>query len=215
MTKQELALLVSKGEGLSLEFKKKVDHPEKIVKEVVAFVNTSGGRLLIGVDDDGTLSGLKCADEEAFEMEKAIANLCKPSIKFSLERISLNKKKQILVYTFKESRKKPHYVIHDLNTGLGKAYFRVQDRSIQASKELKKILKGQRFKKKIKFEYTEKEGVLMRYLEKNQKVTVAEYMKAASISYKVASETLITLVLSNVLTIVPGEKEDCFLLKTY
>ncbi|HYG39097.1 MAG TPA: ATP-binding protein [Cytophagales bacterium] len=215
MTRQELTLLVSKGEGLYLEFKKKVDHPEKIVKEIVAFVNASGGRLLIGVDDDGTISGLKNAEEEAFELEKTIIKLCRPSIKYSLEKIPLNEKKQILVYSFKESRKKPHYVIQDLKTGLGKAYFRVEDRSIQASKELRQILKGRRFKRRIKFEFSAKERILMQYLDQKEKITVKEFMEIASISYKLASSTLIALVLSNVLIIRPDEKEDYYLIKDH
>lgn len=213
MTRQELALLVSKGEGQHLEFKKKVDHPEKIVKEVVAFANSGGGKLLIGVDDDGTLSGLKFVDEEAFEMEKAIRALCKPSIKFSVERIPLNEKKQVLAYTFKESKKKPHYAVEDTKTGMGKAYVRVEDRSIQASKELRQILKGQRFKKRIGFEFGEKEKKLMTLLESKGKITLKEFMYEASISYKVASSTLITLVLSNVIIIHPGEKEDYYVVK--
>ncbi|MEQ8573732.1 MAG: ATP-binding protein, partial [Fulvivirga sp.] len=51
MTFQELKRLVSQGESETLEFKRKVAHPEKIVKEIVAFANTKGGKLLIGVSD--------------------------------------------------------------------------------------------------------------------------------------------------------------------
>jgi predicted HTH transcriptional regulator len=215
MTTQELYLLVSKGEGQYLEFKKKVDHPEKIVREVVAFANSRGGKLIIGVDDDGTISGLKAAEEEAFEMEKAIVRLCKPTIKFSLEKIPLNEKKQILVYSFKESRKKPHYVIQDLKTGWGKAYVRVEDKSIQASKELKLILKGQRFKRKIGFEFGENERAVMKLLEKKERITLHDFISEKGIPYKTASSTLITLVLSNVLTIIPSEKEDFYMIREY
>jgi len=215
MTKQELFLLVSKGEGQYLEFKTKVDHPDKIVKEVVAFANSGGGRLLIGVEDDGKISGLKYADEEAFEMAKAIQNLCKPTIKFSLEKIALNEKKQILVYSFKESKKKPHYAVEDTKTGLGKAYVRVEDKSVQASKELKLILKGQRFRKKISFEFGENERAVMKLLESKERFTLKEFINHSGVSYKVASATVITLVLSNVLTIIPSEKEDFYKLREY
>ena len=56
MTLQELNQLASLGEGPSLEFKRKVPRPERIAKEVIAFANTRGGRLLLGVDDDGTIT---------------------------------------------------------------------------------------------------------------------------------------------------------------
>jgi len=59
MTLQEVNKLARDGEGLHVEFKKKVAHPEKIVREIIAMANTEGGYLLIGVDDDGTVSGQK------------------------------------------------------------------------------------------------------------------------------------------------------------
>ncbi|MCK5704374.1 MAG: ATP-binding protein, partial [Cyclobacteriaceae bacterium] len=70
----ELEYLVRNGEGQLLEFKLKASFPEKIVKEMVAFANSNGGQLLIGVDDDGRISGLKFAEEDKFVIEKAIQN---------------------------------------------------------------------------------------------------------------------------------------------
>ena len=64
MELQELEDLVHKGEGQLLEFKLKASFPEKIVKEMVAFANSNGGQLLVGVDDDGRIAGLKFAEEE-------------------------------------------------------------------------------------------------------------------------------------------------------
>ena len=58
----ELKRLALEGEGLQLEFKRKASHPEKIVRELIAFANTEGGTLLIGVDDDGSIPGLKYPD---------------------------------------------------------------------------------------------------------------------------------------------------------
>ena len=57
MTFRELSQLVTLGEGQHLEFKKRVPAPERITKEVIAFANTGGGRLLLGIDDDGTVLG--------------------------------------------------------------------------------------------------------------------------------------------------------------
>ena len=52
---QQLKILVSQGEGASLEFKRKASFPEKIVREMIAFANTKGGIVLIGIGDDGSL----------------------------------------------------------------------------------------------------------------------------------------------------------------
>ncbi len=62
---RELKKLVSEGEGIQLEFKRKASYPEKIVRELIAFANTEGGTLLIGVDDDGSVPGVKYPEEEA------------------------------------------------------------------------------------------------------------------------------------------------------
>ena len=60
---------------MKIEFKKKAAYPEKIVREIVALANTEGGVLLLGVDDDGTVSGQRFIEEEIFVMEKAIYDL--------------------------------------------------------------------------------------------------------------------------------------------
>ena len=54
---RNLKHLVRHGEGQRLEFKMKVKFPEKIVKELVAFANSDGGHLFIGVSDDGKIEG--------------------------------------------------------------------------------------------------------------------------------------------------------------
>ena len=79
MTLQEVKELAGKGEGLQIEFKKKAAYPEKIVREVIALANTQGGTLLIGVDDDGTVSGQRFIEEEIFVMDKACLLYTSPS----------------------------------------------------------------------------------------------------------------------------------------
>ncbi|MDQ3394725.1 MAG: ATP-binding protein [Bacteroidota bacterium] len=214
MTFQELKSLVIKGESEFLEFKRKIAHPEKIVKEVVAFANSKGGLLLIGVDDNGTLPGLKFADEEQFVLEEALQKYCKPKINYSSETIYLSKKKSIICYTIFESQQKPHYVIEDFAANWGKAYVRVADKSVQASREMREIMKRSRKKKDIKFNFGEKERMLMSYLAGNTEITLQQFQDLAGISRFVASKTLIILVLANVLKINPNEKEDIYLLKS-
>lgn len=53
LTEQNLMLLVAEGEGLSVEFKQK--YSSKIVQDIVAFANSKGGRILLGVADDAKL----------------------------------------------------------------------------------------------------------------------------------------------------------------
>lgn len=212
MTIREIQSYVREGENVTQEFKKKVAFPEKIVREIVAFANTAGGRLLIGVDDDGTISGLKFAEEEKYAMEAAINRLCRPAIKYDSEIIPVSRKKSIIQYTIFESEKKPHYVLEKNGVEQkGRAYIRVKDRSIQASREIREILRRSRRNKDIKFNYGDKETILMQYLENQGSITVGKFAEVAKLSRYKASRTLVLLVLANVLEVIPREKEDLYI----
>ena len=213
MNINELRDLVKSGENETLEFKRKVAHPEKIVKEIVAFANTKGGKLLIGVDDNGSLPGLKFANEEQFLLNQAIQKFIKPKIKFILKIIPLNAKKAVISYDILESKNKPHYVIEDQSRAWGSAYVRVDDKTIKASKEIREILKRRNNNRGIRFNFGEKEKILMEYLDKNGSITLREFQQIAKLSRHIASKTLVKLVLANVLSISVRETQDVFTVK--
>jgi len=58
MTLTELLETIRNGESSSVEFKRDDIEPRKFAREVVAFANTYGGHILLGVEDDGTVSGI-------------------------------------------------------------------------------------------------------------------------------------------------------------
>jgi predicted HTH transcriptional regulator len=210
MDLREIKKLVRNGENETTEFKKKANFPDKIVKEIVAFANTKGGHLLVGVDDDGTITGTKTPEEDLYVLEEAISKFCFPSISYTIDVIRISDKRALLHYSIFESKTKPHYVQdHQLN-GKKKVYVRLNDKSIQASYELKEILKGSNRKKDMKVQFRDKERILMNYLGENPEITLNEFTKIAKIKRHVASKTLIWLVLSNILEIVPREDEDVF-----
>jgi predicted HTH transcriptional regulator len=213
MDLREIKSMVKKGENDFLEFKRKASFPEKIVKEIVAFANTKGGNLLIGVDDNGTIPGLRFADEEAFALETAIEKYCFPKIRYKSETVNISDRKAVIHYRIFESRKKPHYVLEPENNGKRKVYIRIGDKSIQASRETIEILKRSRSKKGIRFNFGEKEKLLMQHLDRHHTISVQDYIHLAGISRDNASKTLIGLVLANVLQIEPGEEKDQFRIK--
>ena len=75
--------LISEGEHQQQDFKYRVEDAEKLARSVSAFANTRGGRLLIGVRDDGVVSGVR-SEEEIYVMHQAAYKYCRPeaSIKF-------------------------------------------------------------------------------------------------------------------------------------
>ncbi len=195
-----------------MEFKKKANHPEKIVRELVAFANTTGGILLLGIDDDGTVSGSRDMDGEVYVLEEAIQDLIRPKIQYSIEVIKLNEKKGIAVFEIGESKKKPHFASTEKNSKAGKAYVRAADQSIQASREVREIIRRRLRPKDIQFSYGEKEKVLLEYLDIHDYITVNKFKSEAKVNRYIASKTLIRLTLANVLDVVPKEVEDRFIL---
>jgi len=208
---KDLKTLVRQGEGTTLEFKLKANHPEKIIREIVAFANTKGGTLLVGVGDDKSIPGLKFIDEAEYMLVKAIEQNCFPPVKYEMERVAITDERDVLVFTIPKSTEKPHYVQLD-NEDNGKAYVRVQDRSVQASKEMKQILRREN-QEGIQFKFGDKEKILMQYLSENQKITLNKFIEIAKIPAWLASRTLVLLVLSNVLKIQPDELVDYFMIK--
>lgn len=204
----QLKKLTAKGEGLHLEFKKKANFPEKIAKELVAFANTDGGLLLLGVDDDGTVSGTRDIEGEVFVMEETIEKLIKPRLAYQAQVIKINDKKGLAIFEIPKSEKRPLYLRNAPQSKEGKAYVRNGDQSLQASREMREILRRRCSEKDIQFTFGEKEQMLMKLLDERQYITLLDFSKAAKISKFVASRTLIRLVLANVLEILPKEGED-------
>ena len=210
MKSPEIRNLVKLGETETIEFKTKVNHPDKIVKEIVAFANTKGGKLLIGVGDNGEILGLKNAREDYYTLESAIARYCFPKIDYQQEIIPVTAKRSIIIYTIFESERKPHYILLGNGKGQRQEYIRLADRSVKASREMKEILKRERGRSAVRFTYGEKEKVLLNYLDKHNYITLKSFAKIAGIKPYLASRTLVTLVLAKVLQIIPREGEDLY-----
>ncbi len=198
-----LKKLVRQGENQHLEFKLKAKFPVRIVREAVAFANTEGGTLLIGVDDEKNIKGLKFASEEEYALNEAFQKYCSPPIDYHIERVVLESEREVLIYTIPKSEK-IHRVLENLeDSNPGIAYVRVKDMSVKASREMREILKGRKRNRSVRFNYGIKEGLLMKYLEGHTQITVEEFATMAKISRKEASRTLVILVLAGVLEIQP------------
>jgi hypothetical protein len=127
--KQYLLGLISEGEHQQQDFKYKVQDAQKLARSVSAFANTEGGRLLIGVRDDGHLSGVR-SEEEIFMMHQAAWKYCQPaaSIKFDNYKVD---GRTIVVCTVPMAKKRPVCALDE--DGRQRAYVRIQDENIVAS----------------------------------------------------------------------------------
>ncbi len=208
---RNLKHLVRHGEGQRLEFKMKVKFPEKIIKELVAFANSDGGHLFVGVADDGQIEGSKFVDEDQFLLEKAISAYCFPAFTYHVYRIPLENGRAVLVYHVFESVDKPHFVQLESDPH-PVCYVRVKDRTIKASKEMKQILRREN-EEGLSFAYGDSERWLMEYLRTNELITLSEFATKANLPIWLASRKLVLLVLSRVLKIEAGEQQDTYSLR--
>jgi ATP-dependent DNA helicase RecG len=78
---RQIDLLIREGEGLTVEFKEK--YTSRIDEDIVAFANSKGGTLLLGVRDDGTIAGERLTNELKGRLN-SLARNCKPGIAVEL-----------------------------------------------------------------------------------------------------------------------------------
>jgi predicted HTH transcriptional regulator len=204
----ELKKLVAEGEGLHLEFKHKAAYPEKIVRELIAFANTEGGTLLLGVNDDGAIPGTKYPEEEAHVIHEALKQFCRPSIIYKESIIPISEKKYVVRFDIPPSSKRPHYLVVDKDTRT--SFVREQDMSIKASAEMEEIVRRSKNRRDIRFSFGDAEKLLMEYLHEHRAISLQAYQKLSGLNRFKARRKLILLVLANVLKITASEKGDLY-----
>lgn len=199
--------LILEGEGVSLDFKKKITSCEKIAKTMVSFANNKGGRLLIGVSDDGTISGVKSEEEEKYMITKAAHFFCKPALEPIFEEVYLDDK-TVLVAEIRQSEMKPHYALGEDKKWW--VYIRVKDKSVLASKIVIDVLKHENKEQGVLFEYSSNEKALLEYLNENERITSREYSHMLNLSRRRTQRILVNLVLSGVIKLHTTEKEEYY-----
>lgn len=207
-TLSRLKKLVSAGEGEMLEFKQKASFPDKIVREMVAFANTKGGSLLVGVTDNGELCGLKYPLEDSFVIKKAIRHYIRPWLYYRETIIPISNKRSLLIYEIPQSTRRPHTMVYNRRKRI--SFVRVADRSIQASYEVREIVRQSGQLTDTCIQYGDSEQILFRYLDNNETITLNKFAEIARLEPFLASRKLVLLVLANILTITPGEKGDLY-----
>lgn len=210
----DLKIMVSQGEGQFLEFKKKADHPEKIVRELVAFSNSGGGNLLIGVDDDGTISGLRFPEEEAYVMEAAIFHYARPALDFQWEKVKIPGGLEVLLYQIFEGKSKPYSWLADKQKQVWRVYVRSKDQSVQASKEMLRILKQEgKTQENNTIQWKGLEQKMIQFFGNHDFMTISDLVKLGKLAPWKASLKLVFWVKNGILRIEPREGGDVYFLQ--
>ena len=215
MTHDDLKRLVLLGEGAHLEFKNRVPRPARIAREVIAFANTDGGTVLIGVDDDGTIVGLRDAEEEFFALSQALRERIAPEVEVEIAAVRVSRRRDVLVVTVPPSDMRPHILVPEPGTtgeaARQHAYVRVADQSVEASRESVRVMRAEGRGEAVAFTFGEPERRLLEYLDRHERITVGEYARMAEMPVWRASKTLVALVRAGIVRLHPRPGgEDVF-----
>lgn len=203
--------MIAQGEHQQLDFKFEISDSRKIARTLVAFANTDGGRLLIGVKDNGSVAGVR-SEEEYYMVEAAAQMYCKPEVTFSSREWNVDGKLVLEIVVAKSNAAKHKAPLKDDDY---KVFIRVGDKNILADSILVRYWKRQAEKTPVKISFTEPEMVLLRQLSVNQKITLHQFMDLAGIGKKLAEKIIIDFLVIQLIRIQQNEKETLFKLQNF
>jgi len=198
--------LISEGEHQRLDFKFEISDSKKIARSLVAFANTDGGRLLIGVKDNGIVAGVR-SEEEYYMVEGAAKIHCKPEIVFSTKEWRLEGK-LVLEIIVDKSPDKPHYAPD--RDEKWKVFVRVNDQNLLANKVLLQVWKHQNNATAVMVRYREQEEILMHFLQENEHITLSGFSRIAGIPRFMAEKILVNFILLNIIRMDITEKQTYY-----
>ena len=112
MTKSELLELIANRENSGVEFKRDDVRPEQLAKEVVALANFQGGRILLGVEDDESITGIQRDDLERWVMDTVFGRYVHPMIIPFYEEVQVDDQHRVAVISISQGTAKPYVVRH-------------------------------------------------------------------------------------------------------
>ena len=191
-----LRRLIAEGESEVLDFKKTITSLPKIAKTLVAFANSKGGRLLIGVNDGGEITGIQ-SEEEQFMIEQAAALYCKPRVPLRCMEHVVNGK-AVLEVIVPPATAKPYYARDE--EGKLWVYVRVEDKSVLATPILVEVMRRQAREAHNLIELRDDyESRLLDFLNnRTEGATHNQVCKLLNISRKKAAKILAGLVTAGV-----------------
>jgi predicted HTH transcriptional regulator len=193
--------LIAEGEHQQLDFKFAINDSRKIARSLVAFANTEGGKLLVGVKDNGAIAGVR-SEEEYYMIEAAAQMYCKPMVPFKVNKWMVDGKTVLEIDVKKLTT--PTFAKDETDKWM--AYVRVKDQNILANRVLIEYWKRKTKPQGTFISYSEKEHILINHLSENTSISASKFSRLAKITQKEAEKVLINLLCLNVIDILLTEK---------
>ena len=177
---QYIHQLVEEGEHCHQDFKFEISDARKIARSISAFANTEGGRLLVGVKDNGKIAGIR-SEEEIYMIEAAATMYCQPQMEIETQTYIVEGR-TVLKIQIEEASAKPVYAIDEENKP--KAYIRIADENILATPVHLKVWQHTKKKEGTLVSFTEKEQHLLDILGEKESLTLNQCCKLCKATRK-------------------------------
>ncbi len=201
--------LIEQGEHQCLDFKFEISDSRKIARSISAFSNTEGGTLLIGVKDNGVISGIR-TEEEIYMAEASAKMYCKPAVDFRATQWNESGK---TVLELKIPRMKDAICYAENPDGKWLAYVRVNDNNYLAGAVQMRL-----WKRKLKAEpthiiYTNREKILLDHLTNNASISLSKFCNIANIFRNSAETILVNLIMLDIIELFYEEENVQYRMK--
>jgi predicted HTH transcriptional regulator len=202
--------LIAGGENQRLDFKYCVSDSRKIARTLSAYANTEGGKLLIGVRDNGSIAGIR-SEEEIYMVDTAAQLFCRPEVDYSIKQ-HISGGKTVLEVEVSRGSKRPYQAMNE--EGRWISYFRHFDQNLTANRVLLQIWKKEKKVSGVLVKFSKAENTLMDYLQKNGSITLSKFRKISGISSFRAEAILANLIIFRVLAMNASEKGFTYSIRT-
>lgn len=187
--KYYIAKLIEEGEHEHQDFKFAISDARKIARSLSAFANNDGGRLLVGVKDNGVIAGVR-NEEDIYVIEQAAQMYCEPEQDIQVTAFKVEGGLTVFRIEISKSAVRP-VLVKEANGEL-KAYYRVRDENIAAPELMVKAWRREAACSGTLVTLSEAEKCLLS-MAAEAPVSVEDFMLAAHVSRVAAEELVIRL----------------------
>lgn len=213
--KQYIQPFLIKGERQTVEYKQRLNQPEKIAKTICSLANTEGGTLLIGIRDNKTIMGVD-PDQEKYILQEALNFYCDPPQQVKLTEVFVPQddypfdEVSVLVIEVAESSQKP--IRAKNKKGEWQPYIRHRDQTIIAGSKAEVALENADQTSSKKPKLSKNQQRLLAYLQKHEQITQKQYTDLVNISDRRARRELMEALDLGLVRVLEHNKEDYYIL---
>lgn len=187
--KYYIAKLIEEGEHEHQDFKFAISDAHKIARSLSAFANNDGGRLLVGVKDNGVIAGVR-NEEDIYVIEQAAQLYCRPEQ--AIEVTAFKCEGGLTVFRIEIAKAKVRPVMVHETDGSWRAYYRVKDENIAAPPLMVKAWQRAAESEGTLLALNDAERKLLE-LAASEPVRLEDFMLSAHVSRAAAEEMVIRL----------------------